>query len=757
MPAFLIVVLLLFLPAYLHAVTPQFWEENSQDALADGDPQSVSITSDGELLLAPQLKKIYDGSQSIIWKIVRDSKGNVYAATGNEGKVLKIDAQGKVTTFLDTNELEVQSILVDKEDNLYAATSPDGKIYRIKPDGTSKVFFDPADRYIWSLAMDDDGNLYAGTGDQGKIYKIDKTGAGKLWLDTNETNITVVVWDKAKKLLAGSDKNGVLYTVDNSGKAFVLFDTDLQQITSIYCDPGGDIYFSAISGAIPATNQKVLPEQTQPAIQVQPGAKEPGQQQQAGGDQEHPPSGGEGEEGEAEVTTSVEIAGVNPQPATQSKPTGASQVYRMTANGLIEEVYTATEDQILDISGYKEGMILLATGKKAKLILLDKNKKSTILLKAPEEQITSVVQSEKTLVATANPGNIYELAEDHSAKGTYYSDIKDTQTLSQWGHLSWKANLPKGTTLSLSVRSGNTKNPDETWSAWQSAGTDPAGKTMGIPKARFVQWKADFATTDAKITPVLRDIRLAYLQQNLRPEVLSITVYPLGTVYRKAYSADSFAGVLDSDSGTEEQQDQATAAAQAQTDVSQTLGKKEYRHGYQTITWTTADENQDELRYDVYYRPEGEKIWRLLAKDLRDRIFAWDTQTMPDGTYTTKIIVNDSGSNPRELTLSNEKESDSFDIDNSPPRIDVISATRNKGVINVEVKAQDEYSAIKEMRYSVQPGVWNTIFPIDSINDSPNETYRIEIKNAADDSPDIILKCSDRENNVATIKYALPK
>src|ERR1041384_7395312 len=111
--------LFLTIAAFSYGIQPQFWDESTQQAFADGDPQSVSITSDGELVLSPQLKKIYGGTESIIWKIVEDSKGNVYAATGNEGKVLKIDTAGKATTVLDTKELEVQAMIVGKNDEIF--------------------------------------------------------------------------------------------------------------------------------------------------------------------------------------------------------------------------------------------------------------------------------------------------------------------------------------------------------------------------------------------------------------------------------------------------------------------------------------------------------------------------------------------------------------------------------------------------------------------------------------------------------------
>jgi hypothetical protein len=726
--------LLLVCANFCFAISPQFWEENTQQQFADGDAQFISISSEGELLLAPQLNKIYEGNDSIIWKIVRDSSGNLYAATGNEGKILKIDPAGKATTFLDTAELEVQAIVMDKDGNLFAATSPEGKIYKIKKDGTSSVFYDPPDKYIWSLAFDHAGNLYAGTGDEGRIYMIDKKGTGKVLIDTNEINITALAWDPQKQLLAGSDRNGILYSVDSTGKAFVLYDTDLQQVTSIYSEPNGEIYFTAINAIVTA----------QPAQPAKPSEVSP--QPEATVTSEETPEGS--------VSTSVDITPfpVTVTPSAQTPRGGASQLFRMNADGQTELIYTASEDQILDLSGYRDDTLLLSTGKKAKLILVDKNRKSTILLKAPEEQLTNILSSDRILISTANPGNIYELAGDHATKGTYLSDVKDTQTSSTWGRISWKATLPQGTEVRLSTRSGNTKSPDETWSAWQDSGIDPNGKMMTTPKARFIQWKAEFSTADPKISPVLRSVRLAYLQQNIRPEVVSITLQPPGIVFKRAavFPQESFAGLAETDDKDLDEQQQMPAGMEAAF-----LGKRERRSGYQTITWNAADENQDRLIFDINYRSQDEKNWRPLAKKLKERVFTWDTKTIPDGTYLLQVVVSDSGSNPKEYALANSKDSEPFNVDNSPPSIQVVKVSTEKKGRLVEVVVQDKFSPIEDLQYSISPGIWNSVFPVDAINDSNTETYRIELKEMPADATEIVLKASDQFDNTATIQHSL--
>ena len=44
--------------------------------------------------------------------------------------------------------------------------------------------------------------------------------------------------------------------------------------------------------------------------------------------------------------------------------------------------------------------------------------------------------------------------------------------------------------VELQTRSGNTENPDETWSAWSGSLTDQKGGQVSSPTAKFLQWRA---------------------------------------------------------------------------------------------------------------------------------------------------------------------------------------------------------------------------------------------------------------------------
>ena len=104
------------------------------------------------------------------------------------------------------------------------------------------------------------------------------------------------------------------------------------------------------------------------------------------------------------------------------------------------------------------------------------------------------------------------------------------------------------------------------------------------------------------------------------------------------------------------------------------LGRRLYQKGLQAFVWKAEDGNDDRMQFDVSYRREGETAWRALQRGLWDPIFVWDTTSVPDGTYVVKIAVSDAPSNSPGNALTGELESASFDIDNTPPRVDILPA-----------------------------------------------------------------------------------
>src|SRR5207253_9165198 len=123
-----------------------------------------------------------------------------------------------------------------------------------------------------------------------------------------------------------------------------------------------------------------------------------------------------------------------------------------------------------------------------------------------------------------DPGKLYVLQDKYATSGTVLSEVLDAKLISRWGSLRWKADVPAGTLVTIAVRSGNTSEPDDTWSLWSAEQTDPEQAVVAAPPARFLQYRVTLATEDPAQTPALRSLALRYMTTNQAPEVSSIQV-----------------------------------------------------------------------------------------------------------------------------------------------------------------------------------------------------------------------------------------
>lgn len=114
-------------------------------------------------------------------------------------------------------------------------------------------------------------------------------------------------------------------------------------------------------------------------------------------------------------------------------------------------------------------------------------------------------------------------ASPYSTPGTFTSRVFDAGSIVSWGQVNWNEDVPANTSLSISIRKGNTAIPDGTWSAFTPVAN--AG-IVGCSPARYIQYKADFTTTSNNLTPKLKDISIACngVAPDLTPPVISAVV-----------------------------------------------------------------------------------------------------------------------------------------------------------------------------------------------------------------------------------------
>jgi hypothetical protein len=309
----------------------------------------------------------------------------------------------------------------------------------------------------------------------------------------------------------------------------------------------------------------------------------------------------------------------------------------------------------------------------------------------------------------------------------------------------------------VQTRSGNTGSPDSTWSDWSQPYADSQGDPVTSPRARFLQVRVVLAGKDGR-SPVLDSVSAAYLQRNLRPEVESVTVHPPGEVFQKPLSLSGEPEILGMEpqpSAGEQQQRAAGPRLRGGLPPATSYSRKLFQRGIQTFSWKAEDPNDDSLVYEVHYRPADEKRFRLLRKGVTDSVLAWDTTTVPNGRYVVRVVASDSPANPQALALTGEKESQPFDVDNTPPSVSATLLGRSPTRVRVVVR--DDSSLVRRAEFSIDGGPWQEVHPVDGINDALEETYEIPVGPLGSEGPHLLVaRASDLLGNLASARVEIP-
>ncbi len=137
-----------------------------------------------------------DGKSDVFWKapeievfaLAIGPDGAVYAATSPNGKVYRLSADGKAEVFFDPKQTYIWSLAFAPAQNskdaakpgrsgaLFAGTGDQGKIYKIEAANKGEVYCETQQRHVVSLAFDTAGRLLAGTDPNGVLYRVEGQG-----------------------------------------------------------------------------------------------------------------------------------------------------------------------------------------------------------------------------------------------------------------------------------------------------------------------------------------------------------------------------------------------------------------------------------------------------------------------------------------------------------------------------------------------------------------------------------------------------
>jgi hypothetical protein len=674
------------------------WRHEGASAFGKGHREEVVISDGGRVCLAQAIQGTAKLDAARVWDLARAKDGVVFAATGNDGKVFRREARGEWTVAFDSPDSQALSLAVAPDGKVFAGTGPGGSVVEVSDPKHPASRPDSRVQYVWDLAVDPRGNLYAATGPNGQLWKRSVDGAWSLLLDSKHGHLLCVAIGPDGTIYTGSDGEGLIYRVGSDGKASVVYDAPQNEIRALLVAPDGAIFAgtAAEAGGSGGSGRSstLFSEAGSPS-------RPPGSAPLAAAavQKDEAPNA-------AEVIAMKPVSSQVGGTASPKPPSpGDNSVYRIGSDGVPREVFRSKA--LIYALAWMNDRLYVGTGPEGQLFeIRDLGREWSLTARLDHGQILALLADPKDglLIGAGDPGAVLRLEPGHVASGTLTSDILDARLISRFGAMSWKAETPSGTSISVKVRSGNVGEPDATWSAWSPEQSDPASAFAKVPPGRFAQYQVKLATTDPASTPELRSLSIRYQTANLPPEIAKVDVPDVG----------------------------AADGATRQTRLA--------------LRWEATDPNGDDLSYTLHFRKDGWPDWVKLGEEpLTEANFAWDTSAVPDGTYRIRVTASDRPSNGPTEALVRDRVSDSFLVDHQSPSVSVVA---KPGGASVAIK--DDLTRIVKAAYALDGGEWMPIFPDDGLFDTPNESITIPLPNLKPGTHVLMVRATDAAGNLGT-------
>jgi hypothetical protein len=699
---------LLIVPAASLAARIKVWHHHTAANFEKARFHHAVMSNEGALRLSRQLQPLANLDATHVWDVVEDRAGNLYAATGDEGKIFKITREGKVSVAYDCSDSQVLCLALAADGTLYAGTGPGGLILRLAANKQAQVLYKSPESYVWSLALDPAAKkLYAGTGPRGRIYEVTAGGKGRIFYQTRQEHILSLASGPGGMLYAGTDKNGVVYRIDQAGKGFVLYSAPQTEVRSLLVTEEG-VYAGTSSptrrpgnrggglGTSRASSSESSTLSTLSAASARPDA--PSSEDESSIPAPPP----------ASSSTTEPVEKSNPALAAPPPSVGENSLYRIAPDGTVREIFR--ERALLLSLLRQQGRIFIGTGMEGQLFEVDeRTRERSEIARLDHGQIHCLCrrQDGSIVLGTGDPGKLYVLQDRYAARGTIISEALDAKLISRWGSLRWRADTPPGTKVTMALRSGNTAEPDETWSLWTPEQTDAQQAVIPAPTARFLQYRITLSTEDPAVSPTVHGIVLRYMTTNQAPEVTQIQVPDLDAV---------------------------------------NLENPKKLH----FKWTATDPNEDELTYTLFVRKDGWKNWVQLAEDLEHTEYDWDTTTTPSGMYQLMVVASDRKDNPAEDALTGKRISSRFAVAHTPPEVKIATAGMDGDQAILEATATDPLVRLTSASFSVNGKKWVNVFPVDGLFDSKTENFSFKTDNLKPGTYVVVLRVHDAAGNTGS-------
>jgi sugar lactone lactonase YvrE len=722
-------------------VSVKTWTISTGDGFADGTLNGTAVDGQGRVRLAPTLETLWGPSDGIVWAVQPAGDDGAFVALSGPGRLLRVVAGlPEVTLYEAPGESLITSMTLDGADNVLIALAPEGQVWRVGAAGGATMVAETEALFVWAMAREPDGTLWMGTGQPGRVLRHRADGELETIFDSGDDPVRSLALLPGGGVVVGTGGRGRVIRIDSTDRAFVLYDADETEIVSVAVVDDGTIFALAANGQKQPTRPA---DRREEAPQVEGGAMRVTVR----------PPGDNGDESRAEPPEPKQP----PRPTEQrfkSPPGGA--LYRLDLDGSTRRIWDAGIEMPFALVAAAAAEIYVATGDKGRIWKLDDEGLASLMLRIPSNQASTMVSTAdgRLLVGGTTDARVEILGAGARDTGSYLSPPVGAGTVADWGRVRWSTEEPTGSKVRLWARSGNSDDPDDTWSEWVALGGGPGGEgtTAEVPAAAWYQLRADLSSKKGE-SPLLTSLEVRYLPRNRAPEISELQVELPGVVWlRGPVQSSTRTGPLVADDPVSR-------------DVTSTLSRnrrpagalrKGYEAGARTFSWKAEDPDGDRLRYTLEIRRENEDSWFPIATALTESFYSWDARALQDGRFRVRLTADDSRDNTAEHHRSAQRISKLFEVDNTRPLVDSFDLQRTDKGWLVRFAGRDPGGSIVAAQISVDGEAWASILPVDGVADSAEERFEYSLDDGADESRALHVRVTDAAGNQGGTMWAVP-
>lgn len=588
--------------------------------------------------------------------------------------------------------------LARPDGSVLLGTSPGGKVMKVSGDQVTELA-DTKETGVTSLAEDAKGNVYAATFPDGKIYKVSQGKADLFATLPESTYVWALAFDKAKANLyaAVGLEQGRVFRVNTAGQAEVMFRSDEPHLVSLAVAPNGDVLAGSsgkgllyrITGPGRATVLYDFPGEEVKAIAAAPDGTIWAIANEYGDPPDVP------RRSATALRSPAGPATITPRP----KP-GKGQLWRFDPQGRPEKMMAHSEFHYMSLALDDAGTPYVGTGSEGRVYTVDDAHAVTLVADTDERQVTAISVAglprnathpgPSAFIASSDNATFHRILGKGGADAVWTSKALDMGARARFGALSFRASGA----IEISTRTGNTATPDTTWSTWSAGMT--AGGPITSPAARYVQVRARFTQPDTE----LREVILPFVTDNLRPVITEVSAQS------KSAQKETKEGLASS--GGDAPKHDATVH----------------------VTWKVENPDQDELRFRLAYKRDGEATWRdMLRSDeiVTKNEFDWETATLPEGKYRVRVEASDEMANPPDQTQKHALETNGVLVDNTPPVFQSLALAGRR----LKARVVDGVGPITRVDVSIDgrggKDEWRPLAPVDGVFDSADESIDADV------------------------------